>query len=390
MLHRLWDRLWDLLWTAQGRSDLVFVVTAILTVVAAPAGVLRLITGVVLLVALVAFVLMTRGPGWVRQAAFLVCAAGSIASIYLSHNGIGEAPVLLCSLYAREIFPGDPGRWVTGVLGVAFGVAVAWVSRTPVGLFAGVAVPFLAVRRVEQAELKQERDRAVLLLAELEKARDAQAQAAALAERGRIAREMHDVLAHSLAGLSLQLQAVRAVASRENVGPAVTEPLDKAAELARTGVEEAKAVVGALRETPGGSTTPDLLGVFELAGLVERFPGSARLRVSGEPGALDPAVGHAIYRAVQESLTNSARYAPGSPVIVDLQWETDQLRVLITDSGPAMGIVATGQGSGQGLRGMRERLAAVGGAMTSRPDTTGWRTEITVPTAGTVGEVSPA
>ena len=157
-------------------------------------------------------------------------------------------------MYTRAVFPGELGRWITGALGVAFGVAVAWVEpHARSGLLAGFAVPFLALRRLEQVELRAERDRAVALLAELEKARDAQAQAAALAERGRIAREMHDVLAHSLAGLSLQLQAVRAVASRENVGPAVTVPLDRAAELARTGVEEAKAVVGALRDDPGAA-----------------------------------------------------------------------------------------------------------------------------------------
>ena len=191
-------------------------------------------------------------------------------------------------------------------------------------------MPILARRRLDQEALQAERDRALALLAELEAARDAQAQAAALEERGRIAREMHDVLAHSLAGLSLQLQAVRAVAGREGVGPAVLEPLDRAAELARTGVDEAKAAVSALRETPP-------LGIDDLPSLVERFPGDARFVTTGSALAVDPVLGHALYRAVQESLTNAARYAPGSPVRVELSWDLSGPVVTVTDEGPAPG-----------------------------------------------------
>ena len=190
---------------------------------------------------------------------------------------------------------------------VVVGVVVGFVSRSLVGALAGLGIPLLAQRAVERRELIASRDEAQALLVEVQAGREAEAQAAALQERGRIARDLHDVLAHSLAGLSVQLQATRAVAAREGVAAAVLEPLDKAAALARDGLAEARAVVGALRDPVG-------LGLAELPALVERHPGEATLDARRRrPVEVDPDAGHAVYRAVQEALTNAARYAPGSP-----------------------------------------------------------------------------
>jgi signal transduction histidine kinase len=282
----------------------------------------------------------------------------------------------MCAVFYRVTLRGVAGIVITGVVAVAFAVGIALISHSAVGVLAGLGIPILAQRRLDQEQLQSERDRALALLAELEAARDAQTQAAALAERGRIAREMHDVLAHSLSGLSLQLQATRAVAQREGVGPAVMEPLERAAELARSGVEEARAVVGALRGRAGDGTTR---GLEDLQTLVERFPGAATLEASGQPRSVDVAVGHAVYRAVQESLTNAARYAPGSPVRVSVRWKPEQLQAIVEDDGPGDRPVVSGQGSGEGLRGMRERVAAIGGELSAGPRRDGWRTEVVVP-----------
>jgi signal transduction histidine kinase len=364
----------SLLTDSQLRTELVFAVTVVVTVIAAPDAAKKILVAVILTLSLAAYALLVRGPQRAAPAALLCCAAGGSAAMLLAPNGIAEWPMLLATVYTRTVFKGDVGVVMTGILAVAFGGIIGWISNSPVGLLAGIGVPLLAQRRVEQVELQAERDRAVRLLAELEAARDAQAQAAALEERGRIAREMHDVLAHSLAGLSLQLQATRAVAAREGVGPLVMEPLDRAAELARSGVEEAKAAVGALRSParPG-------LGIGDVRGLVERFPGSAELTVDGTPGAVSAAAGHAIYRAVQESLTNAARYAPDSAVRVAMVWEPAQLRLVVSDDGPGDLAPPSGQGSGQGLRGMQERVASVGGTLLTGPQGTGWQTEIVVP-----------
>jgi signal transduction histidine kinase len=361
---------------AQTRRELIFAVTIAVTVVAAPGATRKVIVALILVLALGFYALLARGPQRFAQVAWLLCSAGGIAAMLLAPNGVAEWPLLLAAVHTRIVFKGDVGVVVTGVLAVAFGTIIGVISHSLVGLIAGIGVPVLAQRRVDQLALEAERDRAVRLLAELEAARDAQAQAAALRERGRIAREMHDVLAHSLAGLSLQLQATRAVAAREGVGPQVMEPLDRAAELARSGVEEAKAVVGALRPDASPSS-----GITEIAGLIERFPGGAELTVEGTAAAVSEAAGHAIYRAVQESLTNAARYAPGAAVRVVLQWEPAQLRVVISDDGAADEAAPAGQGGGQGLRGMQERVASVGGTLLTGPRDGGWHTEIVVPVA---------
>ena len=359
---------------AQTRRELIFAITVGVTIVAAPGATRKILVAAILAPALGLYALLVRGPERTAPVALVLCSAGGIAAMLLAPSGVAEWPVLMAAVHTRTVFKEDAGLWVTGVLAVIFGGCVGLISHSLVGVIAGIGVPVLAQRRLEQLELEAERDRAVRLLAELEAARDAQAQAAALQERGRIAREMHDVLAHSLAGLSLQLQATRAVAAREGVGPEVMQPLDRAAELARSGVEEAKAVVGALSSQvrPG-------LGIADVHGLVERFPGDAALTVDGAPGVLSAAAGHAIYRAVQESLTNAARYAPGATVRVAMYWEPARLRLAVSDSGPTDHMPPAGQGSGQGLRGMQERVASVGGTLLTGPRGGGWQTEIVVP-----------
>jgi signal transduction histidine kinase len=175
-----------------------------------------------------------------------VAIAAGLAVILLAPNGLGEIPVLVAVMAIPNAFPARVATALLITVTVLFGLAVWWVSDSFAGLLAGLAVPFLAQRAVQRREIVRERDRAQALLVELEIGRDAEAQAAALRERGRIAREMHDVLAHSLAGLSLQLQAARAVAAKEGASADVLGPLDRAADLARDGVAEARAAVGTL------------------------------------------------------------------------------------------------------------------------------------------------
>jgi signal transduction histidine kinase len=132
--------------------------------------------------------------------------------------------------------------------------------------------------------------------------------------------------------------------------------------------------VGALRDPAG-------LGLAELPALVARHPGAVTLETRGVPAEVTAAAGHAVYRAVQEALTNAARYAPGSPVRVELRWVEQGLRVSVTDSGPARDrSVVAGQGTGLGLAGMDERLRAVGASLRAgpRPDG-GWEILIDVP-----------
>jgi len=264
---------------------------------------------------------------------------------------------------------------------VVFGASIVVISRSAVGLMVGVGAWALADRSIEHAAFQSERDRAVALLAQVEASRDAQREAAAADERNRIAREMHDVLAHSLAGLSMQLQAIRAVAAKEGAPASIIGPIDRAAELARDGVQEARAAVGVLRATR-------LRGLDDLAGLVGGFPGDATLSVTGQPGYLDPEEGHAVYRAVQEALTNAARYATGSSIDVTVAWGARQLAVSVVDHGlPARRQPSGVRGSGTGIVSMTARIEAIGGTFTAGPSPAGpgWRVEALVPVTGRGG-----
>ncbi|WP_260470656.1 sensor histidine kinase, partial [Streptomyces sp. RP5T] len=223
----------------------------------------------------------------------------------LAPAGLGEVAILFGTAFLpTRMAPGRARTAVIATVATGFGVLIMLITRSAAGLLAGVAAWILADRFVEHAALEAERNRAMALLAEVEASRQAQSEAAALEERARIVREMHDVLAHSLAALSMQLQALRAVAAGEGAGESLTGPLDRAADLARDGVQEVRAAVGALRGAPQR-------GVDGLAALVERYPGTVRMRVAGKEGRLSPAADHAVYRAVQEALTNAARYATG-------------------------------------------------------------------------------
>lgn len=349
------------------------------TVLATHSVVARTVAGVAMGAGAVALQFVRHPRRAIRVAALLAATVGGTAATLAAHDGVAEVLTVVAAARAPYVFDGTALIVFAALDTVAFGASVGWISRSLGGVLAGLAVPALVQRTHEHRELVRERDRAQALLVEAQAARESETQAAALRERGRIARELHDVLAHTLAGLSVQLQGLRAVAAREQSPPAVLEPLDKAAALARDGLVEARAAVGALRDPVG-------LGLAELPALVARHPGAAGLRTTGEPGTVPAETGHAVYRAVQEALTNAARYAPGSPVSVQVTAGPDTLTVTVDDDGPPPGRSAVaGQGTGLGLAGMGERVQAVGGTVHAGPRPGGgWRTAVTVPTTAQV------
>lgn len=336
----------------------------------------RIVTGVLMVIAAGLLQLLGRvGSARLRAAMVVIISIAGLIAVLVAPNGLAEVPVFVVISHFPYSFSHPAGRAFVVADTIAVAAVIGWISHSPAGALAGVGVPLLMQRAAEHRELVVQRDRARALLAEVQAGREAEAQAAALSERGRIARDMHDVLAHSLAGLSLQLQATRAVAAREGAGATLLEPLDKAAELARDGLAEAREVVGTLRDPVG-------LGLDALPALVERHPGAVELSTSWSPGSVTPDAGHALYRVVQESLTNAARYAPGSKVYVELAWLEHQLQVRIADAGPPPGRSAVAhQGTGLGLAGMQERMQRVDGTLHAGPRADGgWQVEATVPT----------
>jgi signal transduction histidine kinase len=220
-----------------------------------------------------------------------------------------------------------------------------------------------------------------LLLAQLEDARDEQTRSAALAERGRIAEELHDVLAHSLSGLAIQLEVARKQAGQEDASSSLKQTIDTAGQLTRAGLGDARRAVNALR----GEELPKL---GQLASLLDTYRRDLHVDVSltveGEIRPLPAQTEFALYRGVQEALTNVARHAPGAATAVTLRYSPDCATVTITDRARAEEEIpapasATSFGGGNGLTGMRERMTRVGGAMTAGPTPTGWTVVLETP-----------
>jgi signal transduction histidine kinase len=165
---------------------------------------------------------------------------------------------------------------------------------------------------------RESQDQTEVLLAQLADAREEQMRAAAIAERGRIASELHDVLAHSLSGAAIQLQGARMLADREQAPPPMRGAIDRASELVKDGLANARQAVGALR----GEELP---GVAQLEPLIESFRDDLQvdltLRIEGSARPLPADASLALYRGAQEALTNVARYAPGATTSVVLRYD---------------------------------------------------------------------
>ncbi|WP_093583797.1 sensor histidine kinase [Geodermatophilus amargosae] len=210
---------------------------------------------------------------------------------------------------------------------------------------------------------------------ELEATRDAERVAAALAERSRLAREMHDVLAHTLSGLAVHLEGARLLARARHTAPEVVTALDDAHRLARAGLSEARRAVATLRgdELPGPELVPQLVEEHRRAG------GSCTLTVSGDPVPLDPDARLAVYRTVQEGLSNIRKHAPDAPAEVTIRWGGSAVVVVVQDHGGApAGEPASGL-TGYGLTGIAERADLLGGRFRATHGADGFRVELAVP-----------
>ena len=185
-------------------------------------------------------------------------------------------------------------------------------------------------------------------------------------ERARLARELHDVVAHQLSAIAVQAGAAR-LAAAGDPQPAVAA-IAAIERQARDGLTELNQLVRELR--PVGDTGPDTppqprLG--DITGLIKRAAEAgmrAELRVDGEPRPLPPAVELAGYRVVQEGLTNAIRYAAGAAATVRLAYRDDGIMVEVTDDGPGAAAAAAAiRGGGAGLAGLRERARLLGGQL---------------------------
>jgi signal transduction histidine kinase len=252
-----------------------------------------------------------------------------------------------------------------------------------------IAAPYFlgSYLRTRQAYLSTLEERA----RRLEHERDQQAQIAAAAERASIAREMHDIVAHSLAVIITMAEA--AAAKRRSDPERAAAAMEQVAETGREALDQTRRVLGVLRPPalaapsppPGLDQFDTLLGQVRATGL------TAELAVTGHRFPVPADAQLAVYRIVQEALTNTIRHSRGATRIqVRLEYADPVIEIDITDDGQP-GTVGNHYLAGHGLAGMRERAALYGGALVAGPRPGGgWRVSVGLsPAAGALPQPAP-
>jgi signal transduction histidine kinase len=263
---------------------------------------------------------------------------------------------------------GGGGFLVAGVLGAHPLAPSAIVAMVPALLFTYLGAT--AVRR-----LREEERRSLALLTEVVAGREAVIRVAALNQRAHLAREVHDVLAHTLSALSIHLEGTQLLAEQCACDPAVVTALERAGRLAREGLAEARRAVGSLRgETlPGPDLLPQLTQAFE------RDTGMpCRLRIEGAPAPLSAEARLALYRIAQEALTNVRKHADAAGVEVTLHATLEGVELIVENDGTPRPSALPG--GGYGVTGMRERAERLRGTLEAGPSTTGYRVKVWIPT----------
>jgi signal transduction histidine kinase len=265
---------------------------------------------------------------------------------------------------------------------ILFAIEWLWVRPDP-GWGAWLAGVTLTV--AFSLLIRHDRD----LLRQLRQAQAGLAEQAKTQERNRIARELHDVIGHTLTVSLLHVQSARLAVEHDPADAA--RALAEAERLGRECLAEVRTTVGLLRQdgtADGAGSTAPLPGADGLPGLVEQFRSAGAdvtLTVEGDVGGLPATTGLAVYRIVQEALTNAAKHAPGSPTEVRLTVGAGQV-TLIADSQAVPGTgtgLSTGTGlrtgTGLGLASMRERAESLGGSCQAGPGGRGWLVRATLP-----------
>ncbi|GII75095.1 two-component sensor histidine kinase [Sphaerisporangium rufum] len=310
-----------------------------------------------------------RGAGRTGDAALL--AAATLAALVLNavtpYSGLG---VLFVTVWTA---PFRMRLWQAVVLavgGVIGHVLVAHCTGLPSNATLGVAAGlgwsvFFAAGIAQIAETRRQ-------AAAVARARSREA---VLAERQRLAREIHDILAHALSAQILHLEGARLLLQGGGERERVLDRVNRASDMARAGLEEARRAVAALR----GERVPL---ADELARLAEGFRTATGARctvtVHGDPEALASEARLAVIRTAQEALTNVQKHAPAAEVEIVLRCGAAGSELEVRDTG-VPGTAAAAPGGGYGLTGMRERAELIGGSLAAGPDGPGFAVRLRVP-----------
>jgi len=251
-------------------------------------------------------------------------------------------------------------RWAPGRLDPLAALMAGVIAFAGPALIAAAIGDSVRNRRAYYAALEDRADR-------LERERDAQAQVAAAAERARIARELHDVIAHNVSVMVVQADGASYALDRSP--ERARQALAAISSTGRQALDEMRHLLGVLRsaeEEPGVDPLPGIGQLDELLEQTRALGLAVSLTVDGVPFPLPGGVALAAYRTVQESLTNVRKHGgPGARAAVVLRYRPDALVLTITDDG--RGAAAASDGAGHGLVGMRERAAVYGGTLQAGP-----------------------
>jgi len=309
-------------------------------------------------------------PRWLHPTAIVVLAASGVG--FMAAAGGWSSVLGFCFfavVAAGTRLPGTAG--VAVLVGTAVGVAFVHRDAQPtavaITLLGLAGVLLLGMGRRESVRREEQRE---LQLVNAARVQEEHARAAALAERARIARDVHDVLAHSLSALAVQLQGARLMLLRDGAPADTVAQIERAQHLASEGLAEARRAVTALRTSP-----VDLAD--GLRALVADTP-DATLEIDGV-AELSATAQETVLRTAQEALTNARRHAAGAPVSVHLRHRDDATELEVRDRAGAPPPAPTG---GYGLVGMAERAALAGADLSAGPVEDGWRVLLRLPRSG--------
>jgi len=217
-----------------------------------------------------------------------------------------------------------------------------------------------------------------MLVTQLRAAQAGVAERSRAEERGRIARELHDVIAHCLAVSLLHISSARLAVQHDPADAA--RSLAEAERLGRESLNEVRSIMGLLRADQDSATAPPVPGAGSIVELVARMRAAGAeidLALNVELERLPATTGATVYRILQEALTNATKHAPGAAVTVSLEDRDAHVELIVDTAGAPM------EGHGMGVDTMRERAAVLGGSCQAGPSRDGWRVRASLPTTPT-------
>jgi signal transduction histidine kinase len=324
---------------------------------------------------------------WLPITLGVLAAASGLAGVTA---GGGQSLVAFAAVAA--VAAGAETEWPAALAVVAAGILPIWIVGPLVGSTIGTLAgyPLLIAATLSlgrnRRSYRVQAEQAAALVEQYERVRAEQRRADVLDERTRIAREIHDVLAHSLGALGIQIQAAKALLTDYRDIDRAVEALTTAQRMAADGLTETRRAVHALRV----DTLP--LG-DELAAAVEthrqRYQVPVAFETVGPARPLPPDASLALLRAVQEALVNAAKHAPGEPITVRLDYGQDDVRLSVVNHlnraraalGDPSGARGPSSAGGYGLTGMRERLRLLNGTLLAGPRDAEWAVTAELPLA---------